>query len=181
MLSIHTSPYYPYVTTRESTAAGIIAEAGIPPSAVRDVIGVFRTLPIRVGGNSGPTGARELDWPEVNERAGYEVEPERTTVTNRVRRIFEFSHVDFKHAVAVNAPTCLFMTFADYLAPGVAGKSSFIDMPDESAEVVHSFVEEVEREHGVTIRWVSTGGRPEDVIYISRLARWPEGAEDVGQ
>jgi len=177
LLSIHTSPYYPFVTTRESTAAGIIAEAGIPPRCVRDVIGVFRTLPIRVGGNSGTTGGRELQWPEVSRIAGYDVEPERTTVTNRVRRIFEFSHKDFAHAVAVNGPTCLFMTFADYLAPGVAGKSRFIDMPTESAEIIHLFVEKVERTHGIPINWVTTGGRPEDVMDIRSLARWPEGEE----
>lgn len=164
MLSIHTSPYYPYVTSREATAAGIIAEAGIAPADVHEVIGVFRTLPIRVGGNSGPTGANELTWDEVNRRAGREVEPERTTVTNRVRRVFEFSWSDFNHAVMVNRPSRLFMTFADYLAPGTYGAERWEDMPELSRDVVLKFARQVEDEYGVPVTWISTGERPENVL-----------------
>lgn len=167
MLSIHTSPYYPYVTSRESTAAGIISEAGISPLEVRDVIGVFRTLPIRVGGNSGRTGGRELTWAEVNARAGREVEPERTTVTNRVRRIFEFSAEDFEHAVRVNRPTLLFMTFADYLAPEVYGKSSLNDVPAPSRRKVLDLVESVEAMAGAPVHWITTGEMPEHTIRMA--------------
>ena len=50
--------HYPYVTSRDTTASGCIAEAGIPPGNVRRVIMVCRTYPIRVqnplGGTSGP-------------------------------------------------------------------------------------------------------------------------------
>lgn len=166
MLSIHTSPHYPFVTSREATAAGIIAEAGISPREVGDVIGVFRTLPIRVGGNSGPTGAPELSWAEVNRRAGREVEPERTTVTNRIRRIFEFSWDDFEHALRVNRPTHLFMTFADYLAPGVYGARSPKDMPEESWEILSDFLQEIKSRTGLGATWVATGEQPEHVIHF---------------
>lgn len=164
MLSIHTSPYYPFVTAREASVSGIMSEAGISPKDIRDIIGVFRSLPIRVGGNSGNTGGRELDWAEVNRRAGREIEPERTTVTNRVRRIFEFSHKDFEHAMIVNKPTHLFMTFADYMAPGVYGHSTFDDMPADSAAVIKGFIQEIEDTYGVKVNWVATGEMPEHVI-----------------
>lgn len=164
MLSVHTSPYYPYVTSRECSAAGVLSEAGIPPSRVRDVVGVFRTLPIRVGGNSGPTGAEEITWDEVNRRAGRTVEPERTTVTNRVRRIFEFSHQDFALAMAINGPTMLMMTFADYLVEGIYGATDWEGMPIGSATKVRRFMDEVEERHGVPIRWISTGELPENVF-----------------
>ena len=49
---------YPYVTSRDTTVSGCIAEAGIPPSKVRRVVMVCRTYPIRVespqDGTSGP-------------------------------------------------------------------------------------------------------------------------------
>lgn len=166
MLSIHTSPYYPFVTSREATAAGIIAEAGISPLRVRDVIGVFRSLPIRVGGNSGPTGGMELSWEGVNARAGREVEPERTTVTNRVRRIFEFSHKDFAHAMRVNAPTKLFMTFADYLAPGVYGKRSLGEMPKQSARVIEEFLNSLAERHDALVDIIFTGEMPEHFVRL---------------
>jgi len=117
MLSIHTSPFYPYVTSREATASGILSECGISPRDVRNIFGVFRTLPIRVGGNSGPTGSVEITWEEVSRRAGYNVTPEKTSVTGRIRRIFEFSYDDMAHAIRVNKPTHLIMTFANYIAP----------------------------------------------------------------
>ena len=164
MLSIHTSPYYPYVTTRESTACGILSECGIAPREVNDVLGVFRSLPIRVGGNSGPTGGRELSWTEVNAMAGREVEPERTTVTNRVRRIFEFSHNDFEQALSVNGPTMLFMTFADYLAPGIYGASKWSDLPYESAEILRKFSLEIYKRHGQMIDWFGTGEQADHYI-----------------
>jgi len=175
MLSIHTSPYYPFVTSREATVSGIIAEAGISPFCVRDVIGVFRTLPIRVGGNSGPTGGQELSWDEVDRRAGRNIFPERTTVTNRVRRIFEFSHDDFHKAMLINQPTILFMTFADYLAPGIFNTQSFEEMSAGGAKIVQDFIDQVEDRHGVAIGWISTSEKPECIISMSE-DEYPEGA-----
>ena len=41
--------FYPHVTSRDTTVAGCLAEAGISPNRVRKVIMVCRTYPIRVG------------------------------------------------------------------------------------------------------------------------------------
>src|SRR5262245_50940492 len=52
--------FYPHVTSRDTTVAGCLAEAGISPSRVRKVVMVCRTYPIRVqnpeanGATSGP-------------------------------------------------------------------------------------------------------------------------------
>jgi adenylosuccinate synthase len=167
MLSVHTSPYYPYVTSRECTVAGIVSEAGVAPRDVVEVHGVFRTFPIRVGGNSGSTGGREVSWDEVNERAGRPVEPERTTVTNRVRRVFEFSDEDFEHALLVNKPDRLYMTFADYLGPGVYGKRSMGAMGMEAADAVIKFVDRIERRHSCRVNWIGTGEKAEDFIVLA--------------
>jgi adenylosuccinate synthase len=40
---------YPYVTSRDSSVGGCLAEAGIAPSRVRKIILVVRTYPIRPG------------------------------------------------------------------------------------------------------------------------------------
>ena len=47
-LSLHHAQY-PHVTSRETTASGCLADAGIAPGRVRRVIMVTRTYPIRVG------------------------------------------------------------------------------------------------------------------------------------
>ena len=164
MLSVHTSPYYPYVTSRECTVSGILSECGIAPRDVGEVHGVFRTLPIRVGGNSGPTGGRELSWAEVNARAGREVEPERTTVTNRVRRVFEFSDKDFELALITNRPDRLYMTFADYLGVGIYGRRALCDLGPSAQNVLMGEVVRIQQRHRVHIDWVGTGEKAEDFI-----------------
>jgi hypothetical protein len=58
-LSIHHGNW-PHVTSRETTAAGCLADAGISPRRVRKIIMLTRTYPIRVGGTSGPMG-KEID------------------------------------------------------------------------------------------------------------------------
>ena len=167
MLSVHTSPYYPFVTSRECTVAGIISECGIAPRDVAEVHGVFRTFPIRVGGNSGPTGGRELSWADVSERAGRDVAPERTTVTNKVRRIFEFSDEDFEHALRVNGPDLLYMTFADYLGPGIYGKRSMGALGMESANAIIRYVDRINERHHCRVNWIGTGEKAEDYIVLA--------------
>lgn len=60
--------HYPYVTSRDTTAAGTLAEAGIGIHRVRRVVMVARTYPIRVqdpqGATSGPM-SEEIDWSEI--------------------------------------------------------------------------------------------------------------------
>lgn len=165
MLSIHTSPYYPFVTAREATAAGILSETGLSPLAVRDIIGVFRTFPIRVGGNSGPTSDKELSWEDINKICCRNVEPERTTVTNRVRRIFEFGYTDFHQAINSNWPTKLFMTFADYLGEGIYGKS-LDEMSESSRKIVMDFINNLREEYHRPINWISTSENPNNIYEI---------------
>ena len=79
-LSIHHGSY-PHVTSRETTASGCLADAGIAPTRVRRVIMVMRTYPIRVGGNSGPM-MKEIKFETIAERSGI---PVRRTQKDRDR------------------------------------------------------------------------------------------------
>ena len=70
---------------------------------VTRVLLVARTYPIRVAGNSGPL-KNELTWEEISRRVGKQV-MERTTVTNKIRRVGEWDeelldnahHVELSH------------------------------------------------------------------------------------
>jgi len=103
--------FYPYCTSRDCTVARFLAEMAIPHWMLDDVIGTLRTYPIRVGGNSGGCypDQREMTWDEVG------VEPETTTVTGRVRRVFDFSIIQFREALHMNRPNHLFLNFVNYL------------------------------------------------------------------
>ena len=60
LLDFNLGPY-PFVTSRMTTAAAWLAEAGLPPTNVHTVL-VLRSHPIRVAGNSGPLPG-ETSWP----------------------------------------------------------------------------------------------------------------------
>ena len=49
------SPYFPFATSRDTTASAFVSEAAISPLDVDEVVLVIRTFPIRVGGNSRPS------------------------------------------------------------------------------------------------------------------------------
>jgi adenylosuccinate synthase len=74
-----------------------------------------RTFPIRVGNvPDGYSGDCYPDQVETTwETLG--VEPEITTVTKRVRRVFTFSDLQYAEAVSVNRPTHVFLNFCNYL------------------------------------------------------------------
>lgn len=109
------SRFYPYTTSRECTVQQAIADARIPAQMVQGVVACFRSFPIRVGNTAGSSGEcyadqRELTWEDIG------VEPEMTTVTKRVRRVFSWSRIQFKECIAVNRPDMLFLNFMNYLS-----------------------------------------------------------------
>ncbi|MGB8535723.1 MAG: adenylosuccinate synthetase, partial [Acidobacteriaceae bacterium] len=64
-LSLYHSSSYPKATSRDTNAAGFLAEVGVSPLLVSEIVLVFRTYPIRVaGGQAGPL-AEETTWENV--------------------------------------------------------------------------------------------------------------------
>lgn len=152
-LGINTVEFYPHTTSRECTVQQAMADARMPLSMRRKVAMCVRTFPIRVGntklGNSGPcyTDQRETSWEELG------VEPELTTVTQRVRRVFTWSRQQFMDAVLVNEPDLLFVTFIDYL-PVEERSVFFKQLLADYRRIMGRYPETV---------LYSTGPRPEDV------------------
>ena len=126
---------YPYATSRDTNVSGALAECGVPPHAVRNVIGVFRTYPIRVAGRSGPTLGRETTWDALSIKLGKAVS-EKTTVTKRIRRVFDFSMEEFQYACTLNRPTILALTFLNYLNAADEGVTEFDKLSKESREFI---------------------------------------------
>ncbi len=53
-LSLLHGAVYPFVTSRDTAAAGFAMEVGLSPRLIDDIVMVVRIFPIRVGGPSGP-------------------------------------------------------------------------------------------------------------------------------
>lgn len=148
-----TTGFFPYVTSRNTTAAGLAADAGAAPTHIDRVILVCRTFPIRVAGNSGPFhhGSEEIGWEDV----GIDPENERTTVTKLVRRVATFSIEQVYEAVRLNGATEIALTFADYLDPEVYGKiGPFLS---EEAPNTSNLIREIERTCDVPVTFIGTG------------------------
>ena len=161
-LSLHHGDY-PHVTTRDTTVSGCLADAGIAPSNVRKIIMVCRTYPIRVGGPSGPM-AHEVGMAEIHRRSGIPLEEleraERTTTTDRPRRIAEFDWLQFRDSVQLNGPTDIALTFVDYF--DVNNRNAF--RFEQLSEGTISFVEEIERISGRPVSLLSTDFNWRNVI-----------------
>jgi adenylosuccinate synthase len=110
-------PFYPKTTSRECTVAQGIADAGLSPRCLSRVYMAVRTFPIRVGNVDGHSSGgwypdqEETSWEELG------VDAERTTVTNRIRRVATFSFEQLEDALMANEPDFLFMNFMNYLSP----------------------------------------------------------------
>lgn len=106
--------FYPYCTSRDCTVWRLLADAAVHPTSRFRVIGTARVHPIRVGNTEdGWSGGmypdqEETSWDELGQT------PERTTVTNRVRRVFTFSDIQIREAILANRVDEVFLNFCNY-------------------------------------------------------------------
>ena len=149
---------WPYVTSADTTAGQLVVDSGISPLLLTDVLMVVRTYPIRVAGNSGPM-YRETTWDAISAKMGKPT-IERTTVTQKVRRIGEWDEYLVERAVAVNAPTHFALMFLDYLNPQDEGQGDFTRLSHES----QNFIIYLENRFDTPVAFAGTGGPEWEVI-----------------
>ena len=133
--------FYPYCTSREVSVSQSLSDAGLHPSHLHKTLMTMRTFPIRVGnitddkgsviGWSGPVypDQHELSWEQDFPR----VIPEKTTVTQRVRRIFTFSNTQYFEALRRLRPDYVHVGFCDYLEDG----DRFFNFTQRLSDVEH--------------------------------------------
>ncbi len=118
--------FYPQTTSSDCRAIDFLSMAGISPWAddtqVRVVV-VARVYPIRVAGNSGPLKG-ETSWEVLG------LPQERTTVTNKVRRVGEWDEALVREAIHANGgghfhpDVVLALTMLDQRFPSEAGETT---------------------------------------------------------
>ena len=151
--------HWPYCTSVDTNAAGMISEVGVAPSRLTDVLMVCRTFPIRVAGNSGPMEG-ETTWDEISGRVGHPV-VERTTVTHKVRRVAEWDDGLFETSRLLNEPTDIALTFCDYVDPALHGVAPVDSV--HGSDLMRKFLED----HGLLgrVRYFGTG--PDSVAEVT--------------
>lgn len=155
-LSLNSSGFYPYTTSRDCTLQQGLSDAGIAPRLFHKSMAVLRTYPIRVGnitdgdrqiGFSGHvySDQRETSWAELG------LAEERTTVTKRVRRVFTFSIKQYEHMLRHSMPDVVFLNFANYCTKS-------------RVEAIVNSMKEVEQRLGVSVlHFYGYGAASEDV------------------
>jgi adenylosuccinate synthase len=102
---------YPYVTSSNSSAAGIAAGSGVPTRWIDRWIGIVKAYTTRVGGGPFPTEQDNATGERIR-RVGKEY----GTVTGRPRRCGWFDAVAARHAARVSGSTELAVMLLDVLS-----------------------------------------------------------------
>lgn len=167
-LSLYHGPY-PHVTSRDTTVAGCLAEAGISPHRVRKVIMVCRTYPIRVAdpdadGKTSGFMSQPLTWEVIAKRSGLDIEEikatEVTSTTKRKRRVAEFDWQLLHQAAMLNNPTDIALTFTDYLLKDNKSARRFEQLDTDTIR----FIQEVEKVSLASVSLISTGFNSRSII-----------------
>lgn len=113
-LSLLHAEDYPYVTARDTSAAAFLAETGLSPFDVENVVMVIRAFPIRVSGESGPL-PNEINWDILRKEAGRSDDmTEYTSCTNRIRRVARFDGDVVNRSIIANRPNIVVLNHFDY-------------------------------------------------------------------
>ena len=99
---------YPYVTSSSTTAAGACQGAGVPPTSVSRVLGVFKAYSTRVGAGPLPTELHDASGGLIRERGR-----EYGATTGRPRRTGWFDAVAARYVVRLNGVSDVAMTLLD--------------------------------------------------------------------
>jgi adenylosuccinate synthase len=105
---------YPYVTSSSPTAAGACLGSGIPPSALDNVVGVYKAYCTRVGEGPFPTEIEGAAAEYLRSQGG-EGHQEYGTITGRPRRVGWFDAVAARYAARLNGIGGIVITRLDAL------------------------------------------------------------------
>jgi adenylosuccinate synthase len=144
---------YPYVTSRDTSASAVCAEAGVGPTMVDSVLLVFKSFITRVGAGPLPD---ELSKDDAVRRGWFEI----AAGTGRERRSAPFNFDIAKRATMINGATEAAVTKLDALFPECKDATSFEQLSSEAKE----FIAKIETETGVPVTIIGTGPSVFDII-----------------
>lgn len=171
-LDINYGLNYPHTTSRQCHAGQLVADCGISPKLVDDIIMIMRPYPIRISNqtelginiSSGDyDGADETTWDIVKKRCGApdNIEfGEMTTVTKKMRRVFEMNWNRLKYAAQINRPTQIALNFAQYIDWDILNCTK----PSDITSPIKDFINKIEHCAGCPVTMIGTGPQNNHII-----------------
>lgn len=144
---------YPYVTSRDTSAAAICSESGVGPSRIDKVLVVYKAFITRVGAGDLPG---ELSVEEADRRGWLET----AAGTGRQRRSAPFNFELAKKVAKINGATEVAVTKLDVLYPSCKRQTMYDQLPQKA----RAFIVKVEKATGVPVTIVGTGPDALDII-----------------
>lgn len=144
---------YPYVTSRDTSASAVCAEAGVGPTKVDTVLLVYKAFITRVG--TGPLPG-EISKEEAIRRGWFEI----AAGTGRERRAAPFDFDLAKRSAMINGATEAAVTKLDILFPACKNATSFDQLPSKAKE----FIAKIESSIGAPVTVIGTGPSVFDII-----------------
>ena len=124
---------YPYVTSSNSSAAGIAPGSGVPTRHIDRWVGVAKAYTTRVGGGPFPTEQDNATGERIRK-----IGREYGTVTGRPRRCGWFDAVAVRYAARVSGSTELALMLLDVLS-GIETLRVAVSYEDEDGREVRDF------------------------------------------
>lgn len=181
---------YPYCTSRCTWPNQLLNDACIPASVVSDIIINIRPNPIRISNESAADGshkfsgnywdADEITWDEVARRGGFTSEEFSslympaliTSVTKKVRRVFEFPVLRFQEmwsrAGGPDGGVLLSLNFANWIDKDLTGATT-VDSIKSSTKLRHWFEANLTTDMCENLFCVRTGSPLSQCVDVSDM------------
>lgn len=162
---------YPFVTSSSAGVGGVASGAGVPPGAIRSVVGVLKAYTTRVGSGPFPT--------ELNDEVGETIRhigKEFGTTTGRPRRCGWFDAVAAGYAAQFSGPTQLAIMHLDTL-------STFEEIKicvayRKGGKIVNTFPADTYELEAVEPVYESRPGWKTDIGHCREWSELPRAAQD---
>ena len=162
---------YPYVTSSSPSTGGVCAGAGVPPTALENLIGVAKAYTTRVGNGPFPT---ELDN-DLGEKIR-KVGGEFGATTGRPRRTGWLDLVSLKHACMINGINNLVITKLDVLT-GVETLKIATKYKTEDGKIIDYFTSSTTKLYQYEAVYEELKGWREDITMARSYDELPKNAQ----
>jgi adenylosuccinate synthase len=162
---------YPFVTSSSPSTGGVCAGAGVPPTALKSLIGVAKAYCTRVGNGPFPT---ELDN-ELGESIR-QIGGEFGATTGRPRRTGWLDLVSLKHACMINGINNIVITKLDVLS-GIKDLKICTAYKTPSGEIIEHASSATEEIYGYEPIYTELPGWDEDITGARQFSDLPLTAQ----
>lgn len=161
---------YPFVTSSNSTIAGVISGTGMPATKLNNVIGIMKAYTTRVGAGPFPTELDDELGKQIRETGG-----EYGATTARPRRCGWFDAVVGKYSTMINGYTEINLTKLDVLSgiPTLKIATSY----KHNGKSLISFPASLDVLQNVEVDYIEIPGWDEDISKIRNYDDLPENAK----